>query len=65
MVLTFFSHPRQVLTKDFSAQLLSSPSERQKLREAEEIDLVHFIDFNKETAKLTSTEFMQKVLRPL
>ena len=65
MVLTFFSHPRQVLTKDFSAQLLSSPSERKKLIEAEEIDLVHFIDFNKETAKLTSTEFMQTVLRPL
>ncbi|MBQ4328683.1 MAG: riboflavin biosynthesis protein RibF [Lentisphaeria bacterium] len=58
MALTFVPHPRQLLAKESSPELLVSVDERVKMLLDAGADSCGFIDFSAETAALTPDEFL-------
>lgn len=62
VVLTFWPHPRYVLTNDQRLKLLSTIDEKIDLLEKNCIDHLIIIPFTKEFSQLTSEEFIQEIL---
>ena len=58
-VITFPTHPRQVLQPDFCPQLLSTPEEKLRLLEETDMDNCILLPFTTELSRLTAREFMQ------
>lgn len=57
-VITFPTHPRQVLQPDFHPQLLSTPEEKLHLLEADGIANCILLPFTAELSRLSAKEFM-------
>lgn len=57
-VITFPTHPRQVLQPDFHPQLLSTPAEKLHLLEAADIANCILLPFTAELSRLSAKEFM-------
>ncbi|APG65997.1 riboflavin biosynthesis protein RibF [Tenacibaculum todarodis] len=62
VVLTFFPHPRMVLQKDVSIELINSIDERAKLLEKTGLDCLIIHPFSKEFSRLTALDFVRDVL---
>ena len=58
-VITFPTHPRQVLQPDFCPRLLSTPEEKLRLLEETGMDNCILLPFTTELSHLTAREFMQ------
>lgn len=62
-VVTFDSHPRQVLHADYTPQLLSTPEEKIALLARTGIDTCAILPFDTATAALSAHDFMAGVLK--
>lgn len=62
-VITFDSHPRQVLQSDYIPQLLSPLDVKLMLLARTGVDNCALLHFDREMASLSAYEFMEKVLR--
>ena len=62
MVITFDRSPREVLTGQQSATLLTTVDEKVRLLQSLGVDSVAVLSFSKQLASLTAREFMQQVL---
>ena len=58
-IITFPTHPRQVIQSDYQPQLLSSPEEKIELLASTGIDNCILLPFTRELSQLTAWEFMQ------
>ena len=58
-IITFPTHPRQVIQSDYQPQLLSSPEEKIELLASTGIDNCILLPFTQELSRLTAREFMQ------
>ena len=63
MVITFESHPREVLHSEFCPQLLSTPDEKMALLARTGIQRPVMLPFTPELAALSARDFMQQVLK--
>lgn len=63
MIITFTNHPRLLLDPDCGLKQLTLVDERIKLLDDTNIDYTLLIDFNKQIASLTSTQFMDLMKR--
>lgn len=61
-LVTFTTHPRQILQSDYQPQLLSTPDEKLSLLAATGIDYLVVMPFSRETAQLSARDFMVDVL---
>ncbi|MGE5680027.1 MAG: bifunctional riboflavin kinase/FAD synthetase [Bacillota bacterium] len=61
-LITFEPHPRSVLSKDFDLKLLTTIEEKLELIEAAGVDNVLIINFTPEFSKLSSDEFIEKLI---
>src|SRR5687768_6118615 len=61
-VLTFHPHPSQVVAPDRAPKLLSSTEERWTFMEAEGIERVLVVPFDREFASLSPEEFVRQIL---
>lgn len=61
-VLTFFPHPRMVLQKDVSIQLLNTIDEKIKILEEIGIDYLIVHPFTKKFSRLSATQFVRDIL---
>lgn len=59
MVITFSSHPRQVLQKDYIPQLLSLNNRKTELLNNNNIDIEVLLDFTSEMASLPAKRFIE------
>ena len=62
VLLTFFPHPRMVLQKDATIELLNTIDERAKLLEKTGLDYLIIHPFNKAFSKTTALEFVKDIL---
>ena len=62
VVVTFYPHPRTVVTKDFKLKLLTPLEEKKKLFESFDIDYMYIITFNQEFSQKTYKEFFDETL---
>ena len=62
-VITFATHPRQVVQPDFQAELLTTLDEKLALLEQTGIDVCYVLEFTPDMSKLTAQEFMQYILK--
>ena len=62
-VVTFGTHPRQVVQTSFVPKLLSTPEEKLKLLRETGIDHTMVLNFDLNMAALTAREFMQRILK--
>ncbi|MDG2195265.1 MAG: bifunctional riboflavin kinase/FAD synthetase [Polaribacter sp.] len=62
VVLTFFPHPRMVLQKDSSIELINTIDERTALLAKTGLDCLVIHPFNKEFSRLTALNFVREVL---
>ena len=62
VLLTFFPHPRMVLQKDSSLELINTIDERAKLLEKTGLDYLIIHPFSKEFSRLTALEFVRNIL---
>ena len=62
-VVTFGTHPRQVVQTSFVPKLLSTPEEKLKLLHETGIDHTMVLNFDLNMAALTAREFMQRILK--
>ena len=62
VVVTYTPHPRIVLKKGVSLELLTTDSERLKRFEAIGVDAVVILEFTKELASLSAKEFLTEIL---
>lgn len=62
VVITFDPHPLKIVHSSKSVPLINTLDEKIKLIEASGIDILLIIPFNAEFAKLSATEFVEKVL---
>ena len=58
-IITFPTHPRQVIQSDYQPLLLSSPEEKVELLDTTGIDNCILLPFTRELSQLTAREFMQ------
>ena len=58
-IITFPTHPRQVIQSDYQPSLLSSPEEKVELLGTTGIDNCILLPFTRELSQLTAREFMQ------
>ena len=58
-IITFPTHPRQVIQSDYQPLLLSSPEEKVELLGTTGIDNCILLPFTRELSQLTAREFMQ------
>lgn len=63
MVVTFDSHPRLVLHKDFQPRLLTTADEKAALIKATGVESCVMLHFDEELASLSAYDFMKSVLR--
>ncbi|CAL2087378.1 bifunctional riboflavin kinase/FAD synthetase [Tenacibaculum sp. 190524A05c] len=61
-LLTFFPHPRMVLQKEASIELINTIDERKKLLEATGLDYLIIHPFSKEFSRLTALDFVRDIL---
>lgn len=62
VLLTFFPHPRMVLQKDVSIQLINTIEERAELLAKTGLDYLIIHPFSKEFSRLTALDFVRNVL---
>jgi riboflavin kinase/FMN adenylyltransferase len=62
MVMTFEPHPVKVLAPDRNIKLLTTSDEKIRLIEATGIDILLFVNFNKEFANMLPDDFIVEVL---
>jgi riboflavin kinase/FMN adenylyltransferase len=62
VVLTFFPHPRMVLQKDVSLELINTIEERSTLLEKTGLDYLIIHPFSKEFSRMTALEFVRDIL---
>ena len=62
MLITFGTHPRKVLNEEYQPLLLNAPDEKLALLSSTGVDMVEVLEFSKEMAQLTASEFIQEVL---
>ena len=62
VLLTFFPHPRMVLQKDATIELLNTIDERAKLLKKTGLDYLIIHPFNKAFSKTTALEFVKDIL---
>jgi riboflavin kinase/FMN adenylyltransferase len=62
VVLTFFPHPRMVLQKDVSLELINTIEERATLLEKTGLDYLIIHPFSKEFSRMTALEFVRDIL---
>ena len=62
VLLTFFPHPRMVLQKNVSIELLNTIDEKSKLLEEMGLDYLIIHPFSKEFSRLTALDFVRDVL---
>jgi riboflavin kinase/FMN adenylyltransferase len=62
VVVTFFPHPRTIVTKDYNIKLLTPLEEKKKLFEKLGIDFVYIINFNEAFSQKTYLEFFNEIL---
>ena len=60
-VVTFRTHPRQVMQPGFRPQLLTTGSEKEMLLKATGIDRCLTMEFTRELAQLTARQFMERL----
>jgi riboflavin kinase / FMN adenylyltransferase len=63
MVVTFATHPREILQSNYVPELLTTTQERIDLLAKNNIDICVLLPFSNEMAKLNSEEFMQHILK--
>ena len=63
MVITFDSHPRLVLHKDYRPRLLTTAGEKAARLRATGVDYVAMLHFDEAMARLSAYDFMKDVLR--
>ncbi len=59
VLLTFFPHPRMVLQKDVSLELLNTIDEKSQLLEEMGLDYLIIHPFSKEFSRLTALDFVE------
>ncbi|KOY51597.1 bifunctional riboflavin kinase/FAD synthetase [Polaribacter dokdonensis] len=62
VLLTFFPHPRMVLQKDVSIELINTIEERAKLLEKTGLDYLIIHPFSREFSRTTALEFVRDIL---
>ena len=62
VLLTFFPHPRMVLQKDATIELINTIEERSKLLEKTGLDYLIIHPFSKDFSKTTALEFVKDIL---
>ena len=62
VLLTFFPHPRMVLQKDATIELINTIDERAKLLKKTGLDYLIIHPFSKEFSKTTALEFVRDIL---
>lgn len=62
MVISFETHPKNVLPGDYNPALLTSKSEKIKYLDALGLDACYLIDFTKSLSQLTAFDFMKEIL---
>jgi riboflavin kinase/FMN adenylyltransferase len=62
VLLTFEPHPRQVVSKDNTIQILTTLEEKKNLLEKAGVDFLIVQNFTREFSEMTSDEFIKKVL---
>jgi riboflavin kinase/FMN adenylyltransferase len=62
VVLTFFPHPRMVLQKDVSLELINTIEERATLLKKTGLDYLIIHPFSKEFSRMTALEFVRDIL---
>ena len=62
VVLTFFPHPRMVLQKDASIELINTIDERATLLEKTGLDYLIIHPFSKEFSRMSALEFVRDIL---
>ena len=62
VVLTFWPHPKKILSTQQAPQLLSTLEERLDLLKKENIDYVMVLPFTKELSALSALDFLEKIL---
>jgi riboflavin kinase / FMN adenylyltransferase len=62
VLLTFFPHPRMVLQKEVTIQLLNTIEEKSSLLEKMGLDYLIIHPFSKEFSRLTSLDFVRDIL---
>lgn len=62
VLLTFFPHPRMVLQKDASIELINTISEREKLLQKTGLDYLIIHPFSREFSRTTALEFVRDIL---
>lgn len=62
VLLTFFPHPRMVLQKDVSLELLNTIDEKSQLLEEMGLDYLIIHPFSKEFSRLTALDFVRDIL---
>lgn len=62
LVLTFFPHPRMVLQKDASIELINTIDERASLLEKTGLDYLIIHPFSKEFSRMSALEFVRDLL---
>ncbi len=63
VVITFKTHPRSIIQKEFKPQLLTSLEEKLSLFEKLGVDIAIILDFTTEMAQLTAYEFLKVFLK--
>lgn len=62
-LVTFSEHPRKVMQQDYCPRLLSTPEEKVALLAHAGVDYCVLLRFTQEMARLTASEFMERVLK--
>ena len=62
VLLTFFPHPRMVLQKDASIELINTITEREKLLKKTGLDYLIIHPFSREFSRTTALEFVRDIL---
>ena len=63
VVLTFPTHPLQVLRENFQPQMLTLSDEKERLLQQTGADRVVLMDFTKDLAQMNACDFMQSILK--
>lgn len=63
VLITFPTHPRKVMQKDYQPLLLSTPKEKAELLASTGADYCVSLDFTAQLSQLSAREFMQEILK--
>lgn len=62
MVLTFKDHPLNTINKEITPKILLDNSSKAKILEENEVDIINFINFDKECMELSPEDFIKNML---